>query len=76
MLLCTVIVFVFSILEAASKGGPGSGAQGTINALMWVYLLVAVPLLPGQSEGRADVLLPQCLPFPRWDRDRRRIPYW
>ena len=35
MLLCTAIVFVFSALEAASKG---PGAQGTINALMYVLM--------------------------------------
>lgn len=33
MMLCTAIVFVFSALQAASKG---PGAQGTINALMQV----------------------------------------
>ncbi|WWD18375.1 hypothetical protein CI109_102825 [Kwoniella shandongensis] len=39
MLLCTGIVFVFSALEAASKG---PGAQGTINALLAYRFLVGV----------------------------------
>ncbi|WVQ96859.1 hypothetical protein IAU59_003966 [Kwoniella sp. CBS 9459] len=39
MLLCTAIVFVFSALQAASKG---PGPQGTINALMAYRFLVGI----------------------------------
>ncbi|WWC95989.1 hypothetical protein V866_002856 [Kwoniella sp. B9012] len=39
MLLCTGIVFVFSALQAASKG---PGAQGTINALLAYRFLVGI----------------------------------
>ncbi|ODN74417.1 hypothetical protein, variant [Cryptococcus amylolentus CBS 6039] len=39
MLLCTGIVFVFSALQAASKG---PGAQGTINALIAYRFLVGI----------------------------------
>ncbi|WVO19205.1 uncharacterized protein IAS62_000483 [Cryptococcus decagattii] len=40
MLLCTCIVFVFSALQAASKGV--GGAQGTINALIAYRFLVGI----------------------------------
>lgn len=39
MLLCTAIVFVFSALQAASKG---PGAQGTINALIAYRFFVGI----------------------------------
>jgi hypothetical protein len=55
MLACTLIVFIFSALCAASKG---PGVQGTVNALIAYRFFIGEPFA---SDLRTDLSMVSCM---------------